>query len=68
MYYVQYQYFDKNGNQNTKVCSEETLKKLIAKMKKHLRNNELYDISHVSPNLFSYDFTQHGQDFKGWRK
>ena len=68
MYHVQYQYFDNKGNQHTKVYESNTMKSLISKMKRHLQNNELYEISHVSPNLYDYDFSQHGQRFEGWKK
>ena len=62
---VQYQYFDSKGNQHTKVIEKKTLPSLITAMKNHLEKVELYHISHVSPDLVSYDFTQHGDCFKG---
>lgn len=64
MYIVQYQYFDKKGNQKTKMIEKATINALITTMSKHLENNELYCISCVSRNLFDYDFTQHGSSFK----
>ena len=60
---VQYQYFDNKGNQKTKIIEKATLKSLINAMSNHLKKVELYQISHVSPNLYDYDFTQHGEEF-----
>jgi hypothetical protein len=68
MFRVQYQYFDSKGNQHTRVLEKSTLKGLISAMDKHLQTVELYSISHVSPNLVSYDFKQHGSHFVGWSK
>ena len=67
MFIVQYQYFDNQGMQHTKVLEKKTLKGLISAMNKHLQNVELYQISHVSPNLVDYDFRQHGEHFKGYK-
>jgi len=67
MFNVQYQYFDHKGVQHSKVIEKNTLQSLITAMKKHLEKVELYSISHVSSNLVSYDFTQHGRDFVGWQ-
>ena len=67
MYATQFSYFDINGDQHSKVIDKPTLKGLISAMKKVLDVNELYHITHVSPNLTSYDFTQHGDCFKGWK-
>lgn len=64
LYYVQYQYFDKNGAQKTKVIEKNSLKKLISAMDKHLKNVKLYEISHVSNNLYDYDFSKHGKHFE----
>jgi alcohol dehydrogenase YqhD (iron-dependent ADH family) len=63
---VQYQYFNKKGEQKTKVL-EGTLKTVIKKMDAHLQKNELYEISHVSPNIGGYDWEKHGEHFKGWK-
>lgn len=68
MFIVQYQYFDSQGMQHTKVLEKATLKGLISSMDKHLQKVELYNISHVSPNLVDYDFKQHGEHFKGYER
>ena len=60
MYRIQYQYFDSKGNQQTKLLEEKNLKTIINKMTRHFeKGNELYHISHVSPNLTNYNFEKH---------
>ena len=66
MYIVQFSYFDNKGDQHTKVIEKQTIKSLISAMKKVLDVNELYHITHVSPNLVGYNFKQHGDSFIGW--
>ncbi len=67
MFKVQYQYFDDKGYQHTKILERATLKGLISAMNAHLQKVTLYEISHVSYNLFDYDFEKHGEHFKGWK-
>lgn len=65
---VIYSYFDEDrgGQQFLKEITGNSIKEVVAKMKKHLyKNNTLYQIERVSPNLVDYDFAQNGDEFTG---
>lgn len=65
---VIYSYFDEDrgGQQFLKEITGNSIKEVVAKMKKHLyKNNTLYQIERVSPNLVDYDFAQNGDEFIG---
>lgn len=68
MYTVQYQYFDENGNQGTKIIEKNSISKLIETMEKHLTNNMLYEITCISTNLYHLDFEQYGEKFIPFNK
>ena len=65
---VIYSYFDEDrgSQQFLKEITGNSIKEVVAKMKKHLyKNNTLYQIERVSPNLVDYDFAQNGDEFIG---
>jgi len=63
-YEVAYNFFNRNGDQSQKRVGAQTIKGVVGKMKRHFDNgNRLHNICGVSPNLVSYDFEQHGEQF-----